>query len=82
MTVFGILASGGTREVRATLSGGFEAARVSARLEPVSLRADRARNLRFAVIALPGRHCVERLAALGPHGKPLWQGIPTDHACA
>jgi hypothetical protein len=82
MTVYGILASAGTRTVRATLADGLEAARVSARLTPVALRADRAGDLRFAVIVLPGRHCVERLAAVGPHGKALWQGVPTDHACA
>jgi hypothetical protein len=82
MTVYGILASAGTRKVRATLAGGVEAAPVSARLTPVAPRASRAGDLRFAVIVLPGRHCVERLAALGPHGKALWQGTPTDHACA
>jgi hypothetical protein len=82
MTVYAILASARTRKVHATLSDGLEAARVSTRLEPVALRADRARGLRFAVIVLPGRHCVERLAAIGPDGKALWQGVPTDHACA
>jgi hypothetical protein len=82
MTIYGILASTGTRTVRATLADGVETARVSARLTPVALRANRAGNLRFAVIVLPGRHCVERLAAVGPHGKALWQGTPIDHACA
>jgi hypothetical protein len=82
MTVYGILASAGTHKVSATLSDGLEATRVSTRLTPVALRASRAGGLRFAVIVLPGRHCVERLAALGPHGRALWQGVPTDHACA
>lgn len=84
MTVYGILASAATRTVRATLSDGLEEARVSARLTPVALRAraNRARGLRFAAIVLPGRHCVERLAAEGPRGRVLWQGTPTDHACA
>jgi hypothetical protein len=82
MTVYAVLASAGTRKVHVTLSDGLEAARVSTRLAPVVLRANRARNLRFAVIVLPGRHCVERLAAQGPRGKVLWQGTPTDHACA
>jgi hypothetical protein len=82
MTVYGILASAGTRKVRATLAGGLEAARVSARLTPVALRASGAGDLRFAVIVLPGRHCVERLAAEGPRGEVLWQGTPIDHACA
>ena len=82
MTVYGVLASAGTRKVRATLADGLEAARVSARLTPVALRANRAGDLRFAVIVLPGRHCVERLATEGPRGKVLWQGTPTDHACA
>lgn len=82
ITVYGILASAGTRRVRARIADGSEAARVSARLTPVALRATRAEDLGFAVIVLPGRHCVERLAAEGPRGKVLWQGIPTDHACA
>jgi hypothetical protein len=82
MTVYGVLASAGTRRVRATLDDGLEAARVSARLTPVAPEANRAGDLGFAVIVLPGRHCVERIAALGPHGKALWQGTPTDHACA
>jgi hypothetical protein len=82
MTVYAVLASAGTRRVSATLAGGSEAARVSTRLTPVALRADRGRDLRFAVIVLPGRHCVERLSAEGPRGKILWQGTPTDHACA
>lgn len=81
MTVYGILATRGTTKVRATLAGGLEATSVSARLTRVALRANRAGVLRFAVIVLPGRHCVERLAALGPHGKALWQGTPPDHAC-
>jgi hypothetical protein len=82
MTVYGILASAGTRKVRATLADGLEAARVSARLTPIALRANRAADLRFAVIVLPGRHCVERLATEGSRGRVLWQGTPTDHACA
>jgi hypothetical protein len=82
MTVYGVLASPGTRTVRATLSDGLEVARVSTRLTPVALRANRAGDLRFAVIVLPGRHCVERLAAVGPQGKALWEGVPRDHACA
>jgi hypothetical protein len=81
MTIYGILASPGARTVRATLADGLEVVRVSARLTPVA-RASRARDLRFAVIVLPGRHCVERLAAMDRHGKALWQGTPTDHACA
>jgi hypothetical protein len=82
MTVYAVLASAGTRKVRATLAGGLKAARVSVRLTPVALSANRVGDLRFAAIVLSGRHCVERLAAVGPHGQALWQGTPTDHACA
>jgi hypothetical protein len=82
MTVYGMLASAGTRRVEATVSDGLEAARVSARLAPVALRASRAGDLRFAIIVLPGRHCVERLATENSRGRVLWQGTPTDHACA
>jgi hypothetical protein len=81
MTVFGVLASAAARKVRATLSDGLEAARVSTRLAPVALRADRARDLRFAVIVLPGRHCVELLATEGVLGKALWQGTPSELDC-
>jgi hypothetical protein len=82
MTVYGVLASAGTRKIRATLSDGLKAARVSTRLTPLALKADRTGDLRFAVIVLPGQHCVERLAAVGPHGRALWQGVPSDHACS
>jgi hypothetical protein len=82
MTVYGVLASAGTRKVRVTLSDGPEEARVSTRLRPLAVKADRARTLSFAVIVLAGRHCVERLAAVGAGGTVLWQGTPTDHACA
>jgi hypothetical protein len=82
LSVYALLASAGTREVSATFSDGLRAARVSTRLTPVGLRASRAGNLRFSVIVLPGRHCVERLAAKSPHGRVLWQGTPIDNACA
>jgi hypothetical protein len=81
-SVYTLLASAGTRKVSATFSDGLRAARVSTRLTPVGLRASRAGSLRYSVIVLPGRHCVERLAAKSPHGKVLWQGTPIDHACA
>jgi hypothetical protein len=81
MTVFGVLAAPGTRRVRVTVSDGLKAASISARLKPISLRAGRANNLRFAIIALPGRHCVERLATANAIGKDLWQGTPGEHGC-
>jgi hypothetical protein len=81
MTVYGVLAAAGTRKVRATLSGGLEAARISTRLAPVALRASRAGELRFAVIVAPGRHCVEHLATESQLGKILWQGMPSEHDC-
>lgn len=81
MTVFGILAPAGARKVRATVSDGLEAARVSTPLAPVAFRANRARGLRFAVIALSGRQCVERLVTEGRLGKALWQGTPAGHDC-
>ena len=82
MTVYGVLAPASTRKVHVTLAGGLEEARVSARLAPVAVKAGRAGKLRFAVIVLPGRHCVERLATEGPRGQVLWRGTPIDHACA
>jgi hypothetical protein len=81
MSVYGILAAAGTRQVRITVSDGLEAAHVSSRLEPIALRANPALDLRFAVIALPGRQCVERLATASGIGKALWQGAPGEHGC-
>jgi hypothetical protein len=81
MTVFGVLAATGARKVRATVSDGLGTARVSTHLDPVALRTNRAMRLRFAVIVLPGRHCIERLATEGPLGKALWQGTPSEHDC-
>jgi hypothetical protein len=81
MTVFGVLAAPGTRRVRVTVSDGLEAASLSARLKPISLRVGRAKDLRFALLALPGRHCVERLAIASAIGKALWQGSPGEYDC-
>jgi hypothetical protein len=81
MTVFGILAATGARRVRVTVSDGREAESVGARLRPIARRAGRAKNLRFAFIALPGRRCVERLATASGIGKALWQGTPGEHGC-
>jgi hypothetical protein len=78
MTVFGILAPAGARQVRVTVSDGLGDAGLSTRLEPIVLSADRARNLRSAIIALPGRRCVERLATESAGGRVLWQGAPGD----
>jgi hypothetical protein len=80
MTVLGILAAAGTRRVRVTVSDGVGAVPVTAHLEAIALRSNRARRLRFAVIALPGRHCIERLATKSV-GRTLWRGAPTQNVC-
>lgn len=80
MTVFGILAPAGARRVRVTVSDGPEEASLSTGLEPIQLRADRARALRFAAIAFPGRRCVERLVTESASGRVLWQGT-TGEGC-
>jgi hypothetical protein len=81
MTVFAVLAAADARKLRATVSDGFAAARVRTQLEPVALRTNRAIDLRFAVIALSGKHCIERLATEGALGKALWQGTPPKLDC-
>jgi hypothetical protein len=83
MTVYGVLAAAPARKVRATLSDGVELARVSTSLEPVpvALAARRAMGLRFAVIALSGSQCVERLATESAFGRALWQGTPAELDC-
>jgi hypothetical protein len=81
MTVFGVLAAPGTRRVRVTVSAGLATASLSARLKPISLRASPAEGLRFALLALPGRHCIERLATVGASGRALWHGTPGEHGC-
>jgi hypothetical protein len=78
MTVFGILAPGNARKVRATVSDDPGAAHVNTRLEPVAPTADRTLGLRFAAIALPGSHCVERVATENAVGRALWRGTTGD----
>ena len=78
MTVFGVLAAGNARKVRVTISDDPGAVHVSTRLEPVAPAADRTLDLRFAAIALPGSHCVERLATENAVGKALWRGTTGD----
>ena len=78
MTVFGVLAAGDARKVRVTVSDDPGAVHVSTRLEPVASAAGRNLHLRFATIALPGSHCVERLATENAVGKALWRGAAGD----
>ena len=78
MTVFGILAAGNARRVRATVSDDPGAVHVSTRLAPVAPAADRTLGLRFAAIALPGSHCIERLATENAVGEALWRGTTGD----
>ena len=81
MTVFGVLAPAGARRVRAMVSDGVEVTPVSTSLVPVGLSANRAVGLRFAVIAIPGSQCLERLVTQGALGRTLWQGIPSEYDC-
>jgi len=78
MTVFAILAAAATRQLRAIVSDGTAARSIGARLLP--LRSGPV-NLRFAVIALPGTHCVERLTTRNSVGEALWQGALEEHSC-
>jgi hypothetical protein len=83
MTIYGVLAAAPARRVRATLSDGVEVERVATSLQrvPVALTARRHMGLRFAVIALSGGHCVERLATESAFGGALWQGTPPELEC-
>jgi hypothetical protein len=82
MTVFAILVAPSTSRVLLTVSDGSKSARVSTDVQPLALEANRAGGLRFAVVVIPGGHCVESLAAQSASGKALWQGIPAAHHCA
>jgi hypothetical protein len=83
MTIYGVLAGGSARKIRATLSDGIEVERVTTSLQPVrvELAARRAQGLRFAVIPLAGSHCVEGLATETAFGRSLWQGTPAELEC-
>ena len=81
MTVFGLLTAGGARRVRATVSNGLEAERVAVPPQPIAVGGNRPTGLRFAVIALSGKRCFEQLSIVGPGGRRLWKGTPTEYGC-
>jgi hypothetical protein len=81
MTVFGILAAGGARQVKVTVAAGAAAMSVAAPLSTARLGSTPVGDLRFAVLALRGAHCVERLVTTDGAGRSLWGGIPAEHGC-
>jgi hypothetical protein len=80
MTVFGILAPAGARKIRVSVSDGARAESVAASLAAIP-STGRMGGLRFAVVILPGAHCVERLATASASGRSLWEGPPSEHGC-
>jgi hypothetical protein len=80
MTVFGILAPARARAVRVSVSDGAHSESVAVRLSTIQ-PSEGISGMRFAVVALRGAHCVERLATSGPSGRALWEGPPAEHGC-
>jgi hypothetical protein len=81
MTVYGIVTPAAVRRVHLVFTDGSEA---TASLWPVDQSAAPAAaigNLRSAVLALPGAHCIERLVDLSAAGRTLWEGAPDGHSC-
>jgi hypothetical protein len=81
MTVFGILAPAGARQVRVSVSGGAKPDSVAAPLAAIQPASTGIGGLRFAVVVLHGARCVERLATESPAGRALWEGAPAEHGC-
>jgi hypothetical protein len=81
MTVFGILAAVGTRKVRLIVSDETEDLSLAAPLVRVRSGSAGVGDLRIGALAIPGAHCVERLAARDASGKLLWRGPPDNHGC-
>ena len=78
MTVFGVLAAGDARKVRVTVSDDPGRPTSAPACSPSRRRRVGTHDLRFAAIALPGSHCVERLATENAVGKALWRGTTGD----
>jgi hypothetical protein len=82
MTVFAILVAPGARRVLLTVSDTPKTAKVIPGLQSLPPGSNRVGGLRVAVVAIPGSHCVERLATESASGRALWQGVPAAHSCA
>jgi hypothetical protein len=81
MTVYGIVTPAAVRRVHLAFADGSEA---TASLWPVdqpSAPVAGIGNLRSAVLALPGAHCIERLVEQSAAGRTLWEGAPDGHSC-
>jgi hypothetical protein len=81
MTVFGIATGPAARQVHLTFADGGDAV---AALRPIGSAGSPATgvgNLRYAVLALPGVHCIERMVSRSADGTALWEGAPEGHSC-
>jgi hypothetical protein len=84
MTVFGIVSVAAARQVHLIFADGSEA---TASLKPQQPDSSASRaaglgDLRYAVLALPGAHCIERMVSRSAGGKTLWEGAPEGHSCS
>jgi hypothetical protein len=82
MTVIGIVSTAPAREVRLVFSDGTEAASPLRDLTSAVFSAAGQGRIRYAVLTLPGDHCIERLVTLSAGGRALWEGAPAGHSCS
>jgi hypothetical protein len=81
MTVIGIVSTAPAREVRLAFSDGTEAAAPLRDLTSAVSSAGQG-AIRYAVLTLPGAHCIERVVTRSTGGGALWEGAPAGHSCS
>jgi hypothetical protein len=81
MTVIGFVSLAAARRVHVAFSDGIEASARFRRLSPSAANAVGSTGLRYAVLAVPGAHCIERLATHDVAGGILWGGAPEGRSC-
>jgi hypothetical protein len=82
MTVLGVLSAGPARRVHLAFTDGAEANAPLKPLRPTAAGVAGRRGLRYAVLAVPGAHCVEQMVTRGAAGGILWDGAPEGHSCS
>lgn len=81
MSVFAVLASPTARRVRISSEDLSDGGSLTAPLLPVPQTPGGLGDLRLALIAVPGVHCIERVAVEGAGHAARWASFPQEDDC-
>jgi hypothetical protein len=81
MTVLGLVSVAATRRIHLVFADDSDATASLRRADPSPPHTGGLANLRYAVLAVPGAHCIERMVSRDAVGRTLWEGAPEGHSC-